>query len=208
VIACGERLVALGLTSPKTLGLWGTSAGGTLVGPAALARPDLFRAVAASVAMLNPTALARGENGTSQFAEFGDPRTPEGFRALLTQDSIVSLREAKGGPDFLFTVGLNDHRVPFWNSAKVAAAMRAKWGDNHLALLRVDEQAGHSAGSGRDQTLALRADMYAFFLNRFEELGFSARRRTRARHLSYRSYSFGRDNASHRQGLRHSPKGK
>jgi len=116
--------------------------------------------------------LARGENGAMQFAEFGDPNTAAGFSALTAQDSTLLLRKAKGGPDFLFTVGLNDHRVPFWHSAKLAAAMRARWGDRHLALLRVDEDAGHGMGSGREQTLALRADMFAFFLNRFEAPGF------------------------------------
>jgi prolyl oligopeptidase len=173
VIACGERLVAIGLASPQTLGAWGTSAGGTIVPPAALARPDLFRAVVASVSMVNATALDRSENGSTQFGEFGDPRTAEGFRALMAQDATMLLPHAKGGPDFLFTVGLNDHRVPFWNSAKLAAAMRAQWADKHLALLRVDDDAGHGMGSGRDQTLTLRADMYAFFLNRFGELGFT-----------------------------------
>lgn len=173
VVACAERLIALGLASPNTLGGWGTSAGGTIVPPAALARPDLFRAVTASVSLVNTTALARSENGAMQFAEFGDPNTAEGFRALAAQDSTLLLPRARGGPDFLFTVGLNDHRVPFWNSAKLAAAMRAQWSNSHLALLRVDDDAGHGIGSGRDQTLALRADMFAFFLNRFGAPGFA-----------------------------------
>jgi prolyl oligopeptidase len=172
VIACGERLVALGFATPRTLGAWGTSAGGTIVPPAALARPDLFRAVTASVGMVNPTALDRGENGASQFAEFGDPRTAEGYEALVGQDTTMLVPKSRGGPDFLFTVGLNDHRVPFWHSAKAVATMRAAWQDRHLALLRVDDDAGHGVGSGRDKTLALRADMYAFFLNRFGQPGF------------------------------------
>lgn len=174
VIACGERLVALGLASPRKLGGWGTSAGGTIVPPAALKRPDLFRAVTASVAMVNPTRLEHSENGPMQFAEFGDPRIASGYKALMAQDSIVLLDTAKGGPDFLFTVGLNDHRVPPWNSAKVAAAMQAKWGDKHLALVRTDADAGHGIGSGRDQTIKLRTDMFAFFLNRFGQEGFTA----------------------------------
>ena len=173
VIACGERLVALGLASPRTLGGWGTSAGGTIIPPAALKRPDLFRAVTASVAMVNPTRLEKAENGAMQFAEFGDPRTETGYKALMAQDSIALLDRAKGGPDFLFTVGLNDHRVPPWNSAKVAAAMQAKWGDRHLALLRTDADAGHGIGSSRDQTIRLRTDMFAFFLNRFGQPGFT-----------------------------------
>jgi prolyl oligopeptidase len=122
--------------------------------------------------MVNPTALDRGENGASQFAEFGDPRTAEGYEALVAQDTTMLVPKSRGGPDFLFTVGLNDHRVPFWHSAKAVATMRAAWQDRHLALLRVDDDAGHGVGSGRDKTLALRADMYAFFLNRFGQPGF------------------------------------
>ena len=172
VIACAERLIQLHLATPATLGAWGTSAGGTIVPPAALRRPDLFRAVTASVSMLNPTRLAGSENGPMQFAEFGDPRTPAGFRALMAQDSTLLLQQARGGPDFLFTVGLNDHRVPPWETAKLLAAMHARWGNSHLALVRTDSDAGHGIGSGRDQTLALRADMFAFFLNRFGQSGF------------------------------------
>jgi prolyl oligopeptidase len=124
--------------------------------------------------MVNPTRLEHSENGPMQFAEFGDPRTETGYKALKAQDSIVLLETAKGGPDFLFTVGLNDHRVPPWNSAKVAAAMQARWGDRHLALIRTDTDAGHGIGSGRDQTIKLRTDMFAFFLNRFGQPGFTA----------------------------------
>lgn len=174
VIACGERLVQLGYASPKTLGGWGTSAGGLIVPPAALKRPDLFRAVTASVAVVNASRLEKAENGPMQFAEFGDPRTEAGMKALVAQDSARLLDGAKGGPDFLFTVGLNDHRVAPWQSGKVAAMMRDKWKDGHLALIRTDTDAGHGIGSGREQTLRLRADMFAFFLNRFGQPGFVA----------------------------------
>jgi len=172
VIACGERLVQLGYTTPKLLGLWSGSAGGLLVTPVGLKRPDLFAAVVTAVGVVNPTRLAFENNGADQIAEQGDPNTDEGFRALAAQDSTLLLASAQGGTSQLFSIGLNDHRVDPWQSAKLVAMMRAKWGDQHLVLIRADSDAGHGYGSGRDQRLAERADIYAFLLNRFDQPGF------------------------------------
>ena len=124
------------------------------------------------VGIVNATRLAAANNGPNQFGEMGDPTTAKGFAALAAQDSTLLLREARGGTDFLFTVGLNDHRVDPWMSAKLAAMMRAKWGDQHLVLIRSDGNAGHGIGSTRDQGLEERADIFSFFLNRFGQPGF------------------------------------
>ena len=173
VIACGERLVQLGYTTPKLMGLWSGSAGGLLVTPVGLKRPDLFAAVVTSVGVVNPTRLAVANNGPNQFAEMGDPNTDDGFKALAAQDSTLLLPQSKGGTDQLFTIGLNDHRVDPWMSAKLVAMMRAKWGNEHLVLIRSDGDAGHGIGSSRDQRLEERADIYAFLLNRFGQPGFA-----------------------------------
>jgi len=176
VIACGERLVELRYTTPKLMGLWSGSAGGLLVTPVGLKRPDLFAAVVTSVGIVNPTRLAVANNGPNQFAEMGDPNTDDGFKALAAQDSTLLLPQSKGGTDQLFTIGLNDHRVDPWMSAKLVAMMRAKWGDEHLVLIRSDADAGHGIGSSRDQRLTEWADIYAFLLNRFGQPGFTPRK--------------------------------
>lgn len=173
LIACGKRLIELGYASPKTLGIFGASAGGLLVPIAAMREPDLFAAAVTRVGVVNPTRLAVANNGANQYDEMGDPRTEEGFKTLAAQDSTLYLPKAKGGPDFLFTVGLNDKRVEPWMSAKLVAMMRARWGDDHLALIRSDGKAGHGMGSTRSQGLEERADIYSFFLNRFGQAGFA-----------------------------------
>jgi len=155
------------------MGLRSGSAGGLLVTPVGLKRPDLFAAVVTSVGMVNPTRLAVANNGPNQFAEMGDPNTDAGFRALALQDSTLILAEAKGGTDQLFTIGLNDHRVDPWMSAKLVAMMREKWGNQHLVLIRADADVGHGIGSSRDQALEERADIYSFLLNRFGQPGFT-----------------------------------
>jgi prolyl oligopeptidase len=173
LIACGERLVQLGYATPRTLGVYGVSAGGLLVPPAALRRPDLFAAAVTRVGVVNPVRLAAASNGPNQYGEMGNPDTKAGFEALAVQDSTLLLGKARGGPDFLFTIGLNDKRVEPWMSAKLVAMMRARWGNRHLALIRSDGKAGHGPGTTRDQDLEERADIYAFFLNRFGSPGFT-----------------------------------
>lgn len=173
VIGCGERLIQLGYTTPKLMAVSGGSAGGLVVTPVGLKRPDLFAAIVTSVGLVNPTRLGVANNGPNQFAEAGDPNTDAGFKALAAQDSTLLLAEAKGGTDQLFTIGLNDHRVDPWMSAKLVAMMRAKWGDQHLVLIRSDADVGHGIGSTRDQRLEERADIFAFLLNRFDQPGFT-----------------------------------
>ena len=90
-IACAERLEAIGYREPAHARRDGTSAGGTLVPGAVLRRPELFSALLSRVAMVNVTRLEVAENGANQYAEFGDPRTEDGFKALVAQDAYLML---------------------------------------------------------------------------------------------------------------------
>lgn len=175
LIACAERLVAMGLTTPSRLTVMGTSAGGLLAPPAALRRPDLFGALISNVGIVNPTRLAQAENGANQFGEMGDPNTEAGFTALLAQDSYQMLATARDMPDTLLIVGLNDHRVAPWFSAKWAARALDRFGSRRLVLIRTDPEAGHGIGTARDRQIEQLADMYAFVLNRAGAPGFGTR---------------------------------
>ncbi len=174
LIACGERLVQLGLTTPGRMTVMGTSAGGLLAPPAALRRPDLFGALIENVGIVNPSRLAAAENGANQYGEMGDPTTEPGFRALMAQDAYQMLGNARDMPDTLITVGLNDRRVAPWMSAKYAARALARFGDNRLVLIRTDPEAGHGIGSAREQLVEQYADMFAFVLNQAGADGFTA----------------------------------
>jgi prolyl oligopeptidase len=161
-VACAERLAAAGYASASQLVGTGTSAGGLLVPPAAIGRPDLFTAIIPRVAILNPTRLAAAPNGPNQFAEMGDPGTESGFRALAAQDSYLLLAQARDVPDMLITVGLNDRRVVPWMAAKFAARALSRFGDRRTILVRADPEAGHGIGSARDRLIAEWADTFAF----------------------------------------------
>ena len=173
LIACGERLVTLGWTSPARLIVTGASAGGLLAPPAAMKRPDLFTGLIPIVGILNPTRLAAANNGANQFSEMGDPNTAAGYRALLAQDSYEMLLNAHDLPDTLLVVGLNDRRVEPWMSAKFAARALDRFGEQRLILVRTDEKAGHGIGSARSQLVDQYTDMFAFALNQAAAEGFT-----------------------------------
>jgi len=167
LIACAEQLAKSKDTDAAHLAVTGTSAGGLLAPPAALKRPDLFKVVLSRVGVVNPTRLAVAENGPNQFREMGDPQHEAGFKALVAQDAYLMLDKATTMPDWLITVGLNDHRVAPWMNAKFAARAMTKSAGHSLVFVRADADVGHGIGSTREQTADEWADAFSFLLNRF-----------------------------------------
>lgn len=165
-IACATALKAHGIAPAKGVVATGTSAGGLLVPPAVLKDPGLFAALVPRVAILNASRLGVATNGANQFDEMGDPRTPEGFKALVAMDAYQLLATATEMPDTLLTIGLNDKRVSPWMSAKFAARAQAKFGDKHTVWLRAETDGGHGIGTGESARSAEFADIFAFAWDR------------------------------------------
>ncbi len=162
LVACARQAQAMGVASPATTVVTGTSAGGLLAPGAAMRDAALFTGLIPRVAVLNATRLEFAPNGPNQFAEMGDPRTQAGFEALLAQDAYLMLATAGDLPDTLVTVGMNDSRVAPWMSAKFAARALARFGERRDVLLRVDAAQGHGIGSSRDSQVAEFADTFAW----------------------------------------------
>jgi prolyl oligopeptidase len=173
-LACGEYLVSHGYTTRSKLAAQGESMGGLMVGRALTEQPDLFAAANVSVGFVNPLRLDHAENGANQKAELGDPATEAGYRMLYEIDPYQHVRHT-GYPATLFTVGLLDHRVAPWMTAKMAARMLALETGGRPVLVRIDPDAGHGIGSTRDQSLAERADVWSFFLAAFGDPDFTPR---------------------------------
>ncbi len=161
LIACGQDLVARGITTPDKLFIFGGSAGGITMGRAATERPDLFAGVIDSVPVANPLRSEFSPNGPSNIPEFGSVTTEAGFRNLFEMDTLQHIVAGTKYPAMLITTGLNDPRVSPWEPAKLAAALQAS-GTTNPVLLRIDREGGHGIGSTRSQTDSLAADMYSF----------------------------------------------
>jgi prolyl oligopeptidase len=160
-IACGEYLIARGVTTKGQLVIMGGSAGGITMGRAMEERPDLFAAVLDAVPSANPIRMEFTPNGPDNIPEFGTITKEDGFKNLWETDSVQHVQPGVAYPAVMISTGLNDPRVAPWVPAKFAAALLAVNPPNPV-LLRIDAQAGHGIGSTRGQTDALAADWIAF----------------------------------------------
>jgi prolyl oligopeptidase len=160
-IACGDDLVARGITTKGQLFIMGGSAGGITMGRAMEERPDLFAGVIDSVPSANPLREEFTPNGPNNIPEFGTITQEDGFKNLYEMDSVQHVQKGVAYPAIMISTGLNDPRVAPWVPAKFAAALIAVSPPNPV-LLRIDAQAGHGIGSTRSQSDALAADWIAF----------------------------------------------
>lgn len=172
IIACGEDVIARGITTKDKLFIIGGSAGGITMGRALTERPDLFAGVIDLVPSSNTLRAEFSPNGPPNVPEFGTITTEEGFKNLYDMDTIQHVRKGVQYPAVMVTTGLNDPRVSPWEPAKVAAALRAS-GSKKPVLLRIDEQAGHGIGSTKSQTDKLAVDWMAFIFWRAGKPGWA-----------------------------------
>jgi prolyl oligopeptidase len=161
LIACGEYVIARGITSKDKLFIIGGSAGGITMGRSLTDRPDLFAGVIDLVPAGNTLRSEFSPNGPPNIPEFGTVTTAAGFKNLYEMDTIRHVKKGTRYPAVLVATGLNDPRVSPWEPAQVAAALQAS-GTSNPVLLRIDEEAGHGIGSTKTQTDALTADWIAF----------------------------------------------
>ncbi|HZT04746.1 MAG TPA: prolyl oligopeptidase family serine peptidase [Steroidobacteraceae bacterium] len=164
-IACAQYLVDNGYTKPPKLFAWAQSAGGILIGRAMEERPDLFGAVVSRVPAADMLRFQTTANGPDNVPEFGDVRTPEGFKALYAMSPYAHVRDGVKYPPTMVYAGFNDQRVPAWIPAKFAAHLQAATASGKPVLLRVDYDAGHTGfDATRAQIDRNTADMLAFAL--------------------------------------------
>jgi prolyl oligopeptidase len=163
LIACGEQLISMKVTSRERLGIIGGSAGGITVGRAMTERPDLFAAVVPQVGSLDMVRMETTPNGIPNIPEFGSVATEPGFRALLAMSTYHQIKDKTAYPAVMLTHGVNDPRVEVWHSTKTAARLMAATSSGKPVLLRLDYQAGHGVGNTREQQQAETADVLAFF---------------------------------------------
>ncbi|MFA0964739.1 S9 family peptidase [Roseivirga sp. BDSF3-8] len=172
-IACAEHLVNEGYTSPEKLVANGRSAGGLLMGAVANMRPDLFKLVMAEVPFVDVINTMLDPNlplTVIEYEEWGNPNKQAYFEYMLSYSPYNNVKE-QAYPNMLFTGGLNDPRVGYWEPAKMAAAVREANTGNNTIMLRTNMGSGHFGASGRFSYLEEVAFKYAFM---FKLLGIEA----------------------------------
>ena len=162
-IDVAEYLVKTGWTAPAHLAIWGTSAGGIMVGRAITERPDLFAVAIAEVGLFNTMRFELTANGPGNDVEFGTVKKEDECRGLYEMDSYHHVKDGVKYPAVLCITGANDPRVEPWEVGKFAARLQAATASKKPVLLRVDYQSGHFASS-KKAALSKMADIFAFIL--------------------------------------------
>jgi prolyl oligopeptidase len=163
-IACAERLVALGYTTPARLAIEGGSNGGLLMGAALTQRPELFRAVVSHVGLYDMIRVENEPNGAFNVTEFGTVKDPAQFRALLGYSPYHHVRDGVAYPAILFLTGANDPRVDPAHSRKMTARLQAANPAGRPVLLRTSGNTGHGMGSPVKERIAQAVDVDLFLL--------------------------------------------
>jgi oligopeptidase B len=168
-IACAEHLIDQKYTSKEKLTISGASAGGLLIGAVTTMRPDLFKAVIASVpfvdalnTMLDPSLMYT----TEEYLEWGNPNEKEYYDYMKSYDPYTNTKP-QGYPDILVEVGLNDPRVNYWEGTKWVAKLRAVNTSGSIILLKVNMGAGHMGASSRYERIREDAFDCAYILSQY-----------------------------------------
>ncbi len=163
----GRGLIAQGYTTKVKLTASGGSAGGELMGAVANQAPEIFGAIVAHVPFVDVLNTMLDESlplTPGEWPEWGNPIKDKAAFELLRSYSPYDNVEAKAYPPMLYTGGLNDPRVTYWEPAKMVAKLRAMKTDDNVLLMKINMGAGHGGRSGRFERLRENAEEAAFLL--------------------------------------------
>ena len=174
-IAAGEYLIDKGYTDKDHLGIWGRSNGGLLVGAALTQRPDLFRAVACGVPLLDMIRYHRFLIASLWCYEYGNPENPEDFNWIYPYSPYHHVAEDVSYPAVYFYTAESDTRVDPMHAKKMAALLQhvsSKTPSKGPILLSVESEAGHGVGKPLYKMVEEQANMWAFLAWQLElEMG-------------------------------------
>jgi oligopeptidase B len=166
-VDAGRALIKMGYTSNGKLTASGGSAGGELMGAVVNQAPEIFGAVVSHVAFVDVLNTMLDETlplTPGEWPEWGNPITDKAAFDYLRSYSPYDNVEAKAYPPMLWTAGLNDPRVTYWEPAKMVAKLRAMKTDDNVLLMKTNMGAGHGGKSGRFDRLRENAEEAAFLI--------------------------------------------
>ena len=165
-ICCAQHLIEKSYTSPSHLYIMGGSAGGLLMGAVLNQRPDLFRAVVASVPFVDCLTTMLDKNiplSTGEYEEWGNPNEKKYYDYIQSYSPYDNVKKTKY-PHILIQTGYHDPRVQYWEPAKWTAKLRDHKTDDHLLLLLTNMESGHFGSTGRLELFKLYSLYFAFFI--------------------------------------------
>ena len=160
-----QYLIREKYTSPGRIVVYGSSAGGMIMGYAANQDSNLFCAMVMDVPFVDVLNTMLDESlplTPGEWSEWGNPvRNIQDFKNILAYSPYQNIN-AKAYPHMLVLGSLSDSRVTYWEPAKWVARLRALRTNDNVLMLRTDMSSGHSGVTGRYRGLQGVAMIYAF----------------------------------------------
>ena len=168
-VASARHLVESGWTSTDRLVAEGASAGGLLMGAVANTAPDVFTAIVANVAFVDPLTSILDPTlplTVIEWEEWGNPLEDAEVYSYMKSYTPYENVEAKQYPSILAETSLNDTRVLYVEPAKWVAKLRDTATGVQDFLLKTEMTAGHGGVSGRYNAWKDRAFSYAWIIDK------------------------------------------
>jgi prolyl oligopeptidase len=164
-IAAGEYLIESGYTSSDFLAIRGGSNGGLLVGATMTQRPDLMKVALPAVGVLDMLRYHTFTAGAGWAYDYGTAEdSKEMFEYLKGYSPVHNVKKGVEYPATLVTTGDHDDRVVPAHSFKFAAELQDKQAGALPALIRIETDAGHGAGTPVSKTIDQYTDIFGFTL--------------------------------------------
>ena len=104
-------------------------------------------------------------NGEFNTTEFGTVKDSVQFRGMYGYSPYHHIKNGKTYPSVLALTGVNDPRVPSWETYKMVARLQASGSPNRV-LMRVSYDSGHGIGTALSERDKQSADAMIFLLDR------------------------------------------
>lgn len=160
-IAVAEDLVQRKITSSSKLGILGGSNGGLLVSVVMTQRPDLFKAVASEVPILDMVRYTEFGAGPSWVAEYGDPKDPKILKAIKKYAPLEHIGSDVTYPSVLITGSVLDQRVHPWHGRILKYVLEKHPTVKSYFIESID--GGHGCGADLNDALDYLSNLYSFF---------------------------------------------
>ncbi len=162
-ISAAEYLIEHKYTSPKKLAIQGGSNGGLLIGAVTNQRPELFAAAIPQVGVLDMLRYQHFTIGWAWAEEYGSSEeSKEMFEYLLAYSPLHNLQQGVNYPATMVTTADHDDRVVPAHSFKFTSKLQEMSTKERPALIRIETNAGHGAGTPISKTIQQQADKWSF----------------------------------------------
>ena len=151
--------------SPETTAIDGRSNGGLLVAATMLQNPDLYKIAIPQVGVLDMLRFNKFTIGWAWESDYGSSNKKNEFENLLAYSPLHNIKPNTCYPTTLITTASRDDRVVPSHSFKFAAKLQEYQACNNPILIRIEDRAGHGAGTPKDKSINQISEIYGYALH-------------------------------------------